>query len=231
MSLAAEAITIYPQIARLEQSTASSSSSLSLLPASLSSSSSSPSSVGSVAAFVPPSISASPLSVTYSLSSSDVADYRDRSGYSSGSLPFVEEFSYLEPLSSLLSGSSAYIAMLYTYRSVSKAMPMVQADTSEKDKQDIHLTSFAILRPEMLKITQLMSFCMKAVRATVATVAFLQRMEADKRVPSDVLYQAVLQMLDVLLLLDALKDMKTCVLNDFSRYKVKHTPIQTLHTA
>ena len=220
MSLAAEAITIYPQISRLEQSTAPSSSAPSVLPAP----------VAQLSASLPPTISASPLSVTYSLSSSDVSDYRDRSGYSSGALPFVEEFSYLDPLTALLSGSGQYIAMLYTYRSVSKAMPMVQADTSDKDKQDIHLTSFAILRPEMQKCTALMDFCTRAVKATVATVSFIQRMEADKRVPSDVLYQAVLQMLDVLLLLDALKDMKTCVLNDFSRYKRAFTPIKATLT-
>ena len=229
MSLAAEAITIYPQVARLEQSTAPSSSASSLLTASLFATSASSLSSSSSAS-APPTISASPLSVTYTLSSSDVCDYRDRSGYSTGALPFIEEFSYLEPLTQLLTASTDYIAMLYTYRSVSKAMPMVQADTSEKDKQDIHLSSFAILRPEMQKCGRLMEYCMKAVRATVATVAFIQRMEGDKRVPSDVLYQSVLQMLDVLLLLDALKDMKTCVLNDFSRYKRAFTPIKTTLT-
>ena len=217
MSLAAEAITIYPQISRLEQSAA---------PSLLASAASSPTSSSSSSPSAPPTISASPLSVTYTLSSSDVSDYHDRSGYSSSALPFVEEFSYLDPLTALLSDSGQYIAMLYTYRSVSKAMPMVQADTSEKDKQDIHLTSFALLRPEMLKCRQLMDFCMKAVRATVSTVSFIQRMEGDKRVPSDVLYQSVLAMLDVLLLLDALKDMKTCLLNDFSRYKRAFTPIK-----
>ena len=217
MSLAAEAITIYPQISRLEQPSGLASSAAS--PLSLSSSTSSSSSSA-------PTISASPLSVTYTLSSSDVCDYRDRSGYSTGALPYVEEFSHLEPLTALLSESSAYIALLYSYRSVSKAMPMVQADTPEKERQDIHLTSFAILRPEMQKCRQLMDFCMRAVKLTVSTVQFLQRMEVDKRVPSDGLYQSVLQMLDTLLLLDALKDMKTCVLNDFSRYKRAFTPIK-----
>ena len=219
MSLAAEAITIYPQISRLEQSGA---------PSSSSSSSPSPSPSSSVS--FPPSISPSPLGVSYSVSSSDVSDSRDRSAYSIGALPFVEEFGYLDPLTALLGSSGAYIGMLYTYRSVSKAMPMVQADTSEQDKHSIHLTSFAILRPEMQKCRELMDFCMRSVKATVATLAFIQRMEGERRVPSDALYQAVLQMLDVLLLLDALKDMKTCLLNDFSRYKRAFTPIKATLT-
>ena len=202
MSLAAEAITIYPQISKLEQSTPSPPSS------------------------TPPMIAPSPLSLSYSLASSDLTDYLDRSAYSATSLPFVEEFGHLASLTSLVHSASSHISTVYTFRSVSKAIPLVQQDTPEAAKQELHIATFAILRPEVLKMKELMDFTAAAVRQLTSTLSYLQRMDSERRVPSDPLYQGLVEVLDLLLLLDALKDMKTCLLNDFARYKRAFQPIK-----
>ena len=202
MSLAAEAITIYPAISKLEQSTPSPPSS------------------------TPPVLSPSPLSLCYSLCSTELTDYLDRSAYSSTSLPFVEEFAHLAALTSLVHSASSHISTVYTFRSVSKAIPLVQQDTPEQAKQELHITTFAILRPEVLKMKELMDFTATAVKQLHSTLAFMQRMEAERRVPSEPLYQGSVELLDLLLLLDALKDMKTCLLNDFARYKRAFQPIK-----
>ena len=211
MSLAAEAVTIYPQISKLEQSAPSSSSS-------------SAASVASSAS--PPNIAPAPLSLSYSLSTTDLTDFLDRSAYSTTALPFIEEFAQLASLTSIVQAGQRYVSLVYTYRSVSKAMPMVQQDTSEAAKQELHITTFAILRPEILKMKELMDFANRARTALVAVLAFIQRMEGERRVPSEALYQGVVEVVDLLLLLDALKDMKTCLINDFSRYKRAFTPIK-----
>ena len=218
MSLAAEAITIYPQISRLEQrGSASAPSSPTHASSSL---------AAAAVPSPPPNIAPSHVSISYSLSSTELADYADRSAYSTTALPFIEEFGHLQALTSLLAESETYTSLLYTYRSVSKAMPMVQQDATEAAKHQIHELTFAILRPEVLKVRQLMEYSAKAVKVVATVLAYMQRIETERRVPSDPLYLGVVQLLDVLLLLDALKDMRTCLINDFSRYKRAFTPIR-----
>src|SRR5579872_3795829 len=48
-----------------------------------------------------------------------------------------------------------------------------------------------------------------------------------KAVQSDAIVEHVISLVDMLVLLDALKDMKACLLNDFSRYKRSFQPIRT----
>lgn len=79
-------------------------------------------------------------------------------------------------------------------------------------------TTFDVLQPEIKKLKELMIFHEHAIRVFYQTV---QRQIVDRRtgVVSEALYDSLIQVIDLLLILDALKDMKSCLNNDFSQYK------------
>jgi cytoplasmic FMR1 interacting protein len=126
----------------------------------------------------------------------------------------------------LLREGEQYISMLYTYRSCSKAMPMVQGDTDDATKQDIHKKTFNILRPQILKLRNLMEFHERATGIVRVNVLLVQKADAAKAVQSEPLLDRIIDCIDMLVLLDALKDMRAALQNDFSRYKRAFAPIR-----
>jgi cytoplasmic FMR1 interacting protein len=169
-------------------------------------------------------ITAPSYALDYDLGSLEIGDYRDRLAFPASQ--FTEETMALEQLNALLIQGQEYIAMLYTYRSCSKAIPMVQGDTPDETKILIHKQTFNILRPQILKLKEFMEFHEKAVGVIRVNVLLVQKADAAKSVQSEPLLDLLIDAIDMLVLLDALKDMRAALQNDFSRYKRAFTPIR-----
>eukprot|EP00823_Brevimastigomonas_motovehiculus_P009141 TRINITY_DN8809_c0_g1_i1.p1 TRINITY_DN8809_c0_g1~~TRINITY_DN8809_c0_g1_i1.p1 ORF type:complete len:146 (+),score=22.11 TRINITY_DN8809_c0_g1_i1:69-506(+) len=86
--------------------------------------------------------------VLYDLNSISQSDYQDRVAFDT---PFTEETQALEEMEALLNKGKDFISMLYTYRSCSKAIPMVPGEADDKKKQEMHQTTFDIIRPQIKK--------------------------------------------------------------------------------
>ena len=93
--------------------------------------------------------------ISYDMNSIAPNDYQDRVAFNT---PFTEETKALEEIGDLLVRGQRFISLLYTYRSCSKALPMVQQETEEKFRNDIHKKTFDILRPEIQKLKEFMDF-------------------------------------------------------------------------
>jgi cytoplasmic FMR1 interacting protein len=165
----------------------------------------------------PANIESPCFAIDYDLCSVEDGDYKDRVAYQNSS--FTEETKCLENLNELLVAGQQYISMLYTYRSCSAALPMVQNETSEQEKKDVYQKTFVVLRPETLKLKQFMDFHERAVLIVKNNMAFIAKNDSSKYVHSDHILNHLVKVVDMLILLDALKDMKACLQNDFSRYK------------
>lgn len=116
---------------------------------------------------------------------------------------------------SVLGEGRVLVAMLYTYRGISRAIPQV-LNQDAPDKQAIYENQLRVLAPEIERLKTLMLFQQKAVGVLVRHAAAA----AAAWVPaSPFLLQKLVDVLDMLSLLDTLKSMKACLNNDFSFYK------------
>jgi len=166
----------------------------------------------------------------YDMATLELNDFKDRVAFDATT--FTEETKALEELSDILVRGQKYISLLYTYRSCSKALPMVALDTQDSDKPIIHRRTFDVLRPEILKLMELKDFADNAVNIVRQNLSNLVQPVKAKLVLSDSILDHLVRAINCLVLLDALKDMKACLLNDFSRYKRSFTPIhQTIENS
>eukprot|EP00808_Paulinella_micropora_P032344 g67638.t1 len=171
-----------------------------------------------------PNIEVVSTPVNYDLTSLESSDYKDRVAYAISH--YTEETKSLEEMATLLQHGKEFISLLYTYRSAANPLPLVQNDTSPEARVEIYQKTFAVLRPEILKLRRLMDFQYQGVHIVVNNIQSLVLAEKNNQQQSDDLLDAIIHCIDMLITLDAVKDVKACLLNDFARYKRAFAPIK-----
>lgn len=111
----------------------------------------------------------------------------------------------------------AFIHTLYTYRSISRALPQVQADAD--NKAELYRKFFDVLEPEIRKIRDLMAFHNETVKTLTRIIVEMVSNEKRKEIPSETMFDYLIQVLDTILKLDALKNMKAAINNDMATVK------------
>ena len=109
-----------------------------------------------------------------------------------------------------------HIKMLYTFRSVGRAVPVVN-DLSIENKYKLDLETFQVLTPQIEKIKRFMEFQERCIAMLLQSMQDL----AIKQVRgnnTDRHYNAITKLMDLLQKLDNLKDIKASLTADFSRY-------------
>ena len=145
-------------------------------------------------------------------------------------LDVMLEMHAIKQIEATLEAGQSHVNMLYTYRSVSRAIPMVNVnipqDASPEEKaefssrqNEINQEIVNILEPVIQKLRELASFVSNAVSLIRDIIASLSKPEARERVIPEGLYTAMIRLFDIMVKLDNLKDMKACLNNDYSRYK------------
>ena len=86
-------------------------------------------------------------------------------------------------------------------------------------KNEMNQKIVDILRPEILKLKELMQFVVQIVGVFRETIQHLVNPQARLKVVPEGLYGALIKVIDLILKLDNLKDMKASLNNDFARYK------------
>jgi cytoplasmic FMR1 interacting protein len=123
-----------------------------------------------------------------------------------------------------------FVWSLYAYRSVSKAIPEVVIETPEGAKPEdeaeiavrrgeINRKIVDILRGGMAQMKELKSYVTNVVGIFHRCVSHLAQSTSAESAAAEGLYLLLIRLLDLLVKLDNLKDMKASVLNDFARYK------------
>ena len=120
----------------------------------------------------------------------------------------------------ILETGDFFIQTLYTYRSVSRALPQVKPDVPDKAK--LYRKIFDVLDPETKKIRDLLTFHSQTVQYVSKTFTELITAENRKEIPSDTILDYLIRVLDMILKLDALKNMKAAINNDFAALKRYH---------
>ena len=159
------------------------------------------------------------------LSEKNATGYMDRQGYEGYALQFVDETKGIVELEAIDKWGAELASTLYTYRSIARALPTVTGD--DKNKKAMYAASFEVLDPVIERIKQLIAFKERAVAKWTTNLSLLIRAETRQRsakgdaapIPCEALVAQLLQTLDMLAVIDALKDTKACLNNDFSAYK------------
>eukprot|EP01035_Chromulina_nebulosa_P033145 gene33145-44367_t len=148
----------------------------------------------------------------------------DHKGYFS---TFSAELDIIAKIENLVQRGNIYIHLLYSHRSVSQAIPDVSTTDSNGDgldltnkKSEVNTKILDILRPEMRKIRELYDFVTQASTALHDCLQHIQHKDSHKEVTPSELNFALLRLLDILIVLDHLRDMKlSCLSTDYARYK------------
>ncbi|KAL7749352.1 hypothetical protein RI367_005223 [Sorochytrium milnesiophthora] len=119
-------------------------------------------------------------------------------------------------LREMLRQSDDYLSLVYGYRGCAKALPQLPPTADDKTKTEFNKRVFELIRPEIAKMKQLMTFCDTAVSTLVNVIAQLAPVYKNQQSASDDLLYHIAQSLDTFLVLDALKNMKSSLNNDFS---------------
>eukprot|EP00520_Triparma_pacifica_P016970 CAMPEP_0118647642 /NCGR_PEP_ID=MMETSP0785-20121206/8721_1 /TAXON_ID=91992 /ORGANISM="Bolidomonas pacifica, Strain CCMP 1866" /LENGTH=1553 /DNA_ID=CAMNT_0006539761 /DNA_START=145 /DNA_END=4803 /DNA_ORIENTATION=+ len=163
-----------------------------------------------------PAIESAPLSLTVSIAPThNPLNFSDHNAFDH---MFVNEMETKAAIEQLLDEGSHFVDMLYTFRSASRAIPMIN-DQNAPNKAQLNRATFDVLRPEIVKLKAFMEFQDLTIRTFCGNIQHLVSPEARKKVVPEGLYDALIKVVDLLQKLDNLKDMKACLNNDFSRYK------------
>ncbi|KAJ1406706.1 hypothetical protein B484DRAFT_404062 [Ochromonadaceae sp. CCMP2298] len=142
---------------------------------------------------------------------------------------FAQEIDFIGKIEAMVDKGQVLVHVLYTYRSVSQAIPETSMNLSNPSKEqeaeaaakraEINRKILDVLRPEIVKLKELVSYTLSAVTLFHGCVAHFANKEARKEIVPESMHLALLQLMDTLLILDNLKDIKTCLQADFARYK------------
>lgn len=131
-------------------------------------------------------------------------------------------FDTLVELNQYIAQGEYYIKMLYSYRGVSKTVPLKLDEDDQNDPVRLSAyrhSLFLLLRTEVLKVKDLMLFCENCIAAFERILDHLNSYQSrDLTYPEEILL-AIIHFVDVVVKIDALKDVKTCLKNDFALYK------------
>ncbi|CAM9579119.1 unnamed protein product [Ectocarpus fasciculatus] len=169
-----------------------------------------------------PRVQPTPQSIDYEVApQSNLLQYVDHAGYKTALGSEVEAIGELEKV---LEFGRMHVNVLYTFRSVSRAIPMVSG-SGDPNKNALHMNTFKVLRPEMKKLSAIMDFYESGVQVFCAHVQTLTK-RGKKQVVPEGLYDALIAVVDLMQKMDYLKDTKACLTNDFSRYKRALTSVR-----
>eukprot|EP00039_Didymoeca_costata_P002102 m.57505 g.57505 ORF g.57505 m.57505 type:complete len:1269 (-) comp11113_c1_seq1:133-3939(-) len=146
------------------------------------------------------------------------SNFVDRGGFVSGIAKYVEEANSLEKLNATLDAGDMFSQRLYTWRSCSRAIPQVQSN-EQSNRVEMYKTMVKVLSPETDKLKELWKFQEDAVKRFCSEIEKLAHPEVLKGFISQTTKLTLGKMLDMFAVLNALKNMKASLSNDFAFFK------------
>ncbi|CAH3019681.1 unnamed protein product [Porites evermanni] len=163
-----------------------------------------------------PQIEAPPASVTY-ISNFDT-NFEDSKAFITCISKYLEEADVHKGLNEMLEEGEKYAVMLYTWRSCSRAVPSVKSD-DQPNRIEIYEKTVEVLEPEVRKLKSFMHFAQNAIARFCKEVKTLSHPERRKDFISERYLLTLGKFINMFAVLDALKNMKACLNNDYAFYK------------
>ncbi|EEY54780.1 uncharacterized protein PITG_08329 [Phytophthora infestans T30-4] len=134
---------------------------------------------------------------------------------------FSEEMKTVRQLQAKCDEGRQLISIIYCSRSCARAFPSGVAanDAEPKKMKQYYHALFSVLQPQVEKIKQLNEYCSQAVVLLSDNIQRTTVHENMTRVIPDVMMDALVDIMDVILQLSHLHDTKSSLRNDFSVFK------------
>lgn len=145
-------------------------------------------------------------------------NFADREAFVRGIAKYVEDARSIGKLTEILEGGQKFAGILYTWRSCSRAIPQVSSNEQENRKQ-MYEAQMKVLDPEAQKLKDFYSFQLQAIKAFVDEVRILANPNRIKDFISQTIKLTLGRLVNMFMVLDALKNMKACLSNDFAFWK------------
>jgi cytoplasmic FMR1 interacting protein len=130
---------------------------------------------------------------------------------------FKFEMEQIAILEELLQVGSVHVETLYSFRSCARAIP--QVEVGQKGSLKLYQSTFDLLHPEMEKLMKLREFHERVKECFSELITEMTREERKAKFVPDELSNSMMKVIDLLLKLDSLKDIKASVQNDLAQYK------------
>ncbi|KAJ3145710.1 Cytoplasmic FMR1-interacting protein 2 [Geranomyces variabilis] len=131
----------------------------------------------------------------------------------------VQEAGHIAKMNLLLEEGEKLLASLYSYRSCSRAIPQVQSN-EQANRLEMYNQTFDVLQPEVNKMRKFMAFRDAATAGVTDVFANMVPEIRDKEFfPSGPFLSTCARMLDMFVSMDAMKNIKGSMNNDFSMYR------------
>ena len=121
---------------------------------------------------------------------------------------------YITSLARFTITGEKFVHMLYTFRSLSRVIPMAPSDVSE----DLNDEILKVMDPEIDKLKEMIEFINNFLVVLKECILFITDSH-DTRNVNESVYNAFIAALDLVIKLDFLKDAKSSLINDFTRFK------------
>ncbi|KAF0991458.1 hypothetical protein HZS_553 [Henneguya salminicola] len=166
--------------------------------------------------FDAPSADMEPISLNY-VANFD-SNFEDNLAYSMGMNKFLEEVEMIKKMYvTVREGYDEHCSFLYTWRSISRALPNVADESSSKKR--FYEEAYTILRKAIEPIFSFYNYIEKGQRQLNEIVTFLTKQDSLKDGLSKGLLEALGKMIDVFCLLDHVKNSKASLKNDLTMLK------------
>lgn len=163
-----------------------------------------------------PFIEAFPASVTYTVNLD--TNFEDREAFVTGFSKYLEEATVQSDMNLLLEEGETFAVMLYTWRCISKAIPSVKDDNDPK-RMEIYEKTVQVMEMEINKLKAFYHFKIKANSRFCEEIKKLAHPQRIKDFISETHLVTLGKLINMFAVLDALKDMKAAIPNDFTHYK------------
>uniref|UniRef100_A0A0N5BIL0 CYRIA-B_Rac1-bd domain-containing protein n=1 Tax=Strongyloides papillosus TaxID=174720 RepID=A0A0N5BIL0_STREA len=157
-------------------------------------------------------------------------NFEDKNAYITGYSKFIEEATRHSELKKLLSDGFKYAGVLYTWRCMTRSIPMPKSNDQE-NRNDINKKIIDVLGPEVEKLYNFLNFTKKSISHFSEEVKRLCINGHIKDFISEDYLILLGRLLDMFVVLDELKNMKASIKNDFSTFKRSIQFLQLMSTS
>lgn len=143
----------------------------------------------------------------------------DKAAYMRYHNKFPSELEHIADMEDKIEESEIYINTLYSYRSISTCLPMVSASMEAEEKKKIYSQIFELIQPEIEKLKGCMDFHDQIIRVFAKNMRLLVHPVEKKEVLWKYQMRLLIRLVDAIFRMDFLKESKSHLKNDFSRYR------------
>lgn len=161
-------------------------------------------------------------------------NYTDHKAYHSSEHPHLtRETVHMTKMEAAMDVGKSFMWMLYAYRSCARAIPQVQQTVPQSafpetplssvtptaaGKDELYYKTYELLRPEIIKMKRLMKYCDELAALVCEVITGVLPDHRENFASADFLF-TLAKTLNHVVVMDALKNMKASLNNDFSMYK------------